>query len=120
MRFKRLSLENRRKVNMLVKKQCCNYDNGNCILLDNGDMCPCPQIISLSLNCKWFRTAVLPNDKELYAKLIISDNRKKCAICGKAFISSANKAKYCDKCKIIAIRKQKAEYQRKYRSRVEK
>ncbi len=120
MRFKRLLPESRSKVNALVRKMCCNYDNGNCILLDDGDMCPCPQIISFSLNCKWFRTAVLPNDKELYAKLVISNNRKKCAICGKSFISSANKAKYCDKCKIIAIRKQKAEYQQKYRSRVEK
>ena len=120
MRFKKLIPANRRKVNALVRKQCCNYDNGNCILLDNGDVCACPQMISYSLNCKWFRTAVLLNDKELYAKLAISDNRKKCAICRKVFISSANRAKYCDKCKIIAIRKQKAEYQRKYRSRVEK
>lgn len=120
MRFKRLSPENRRRVNVFVRKMCCNYDNGNCILLDNGDVCTCPQLISFSLNCKWFKTAVLPNDKELYAKLVISDNRKKCAICGKEFISSANRSKYCDKCRITVLRKQKAEYQRKYRLRVEK
>lgn len=120
MRFRRLTPENHRKVNALVRNLCCNYVDGNCILLDNGDVCKCPQLIFFSLNCKWFRTAVLPNDKDLYAKLAISDNRKKCAVCGKIFISSANKAKYCDKCRIISLRKQKAEYQRKYRSRAEK
>ena len=58
------------------KNQCCNYDNGNCILLDDGEPCVCPQSISYSLNCKWFRTAVLPNDKELYIKLMKPKNRK--------------------------------------------
>lgn len=120
MRFRRLTPGNHRRANSLVRNLCCNYVDGNCILLDNGDVCKCPQLISFSLNCKWFRTAVLPNDKDLYAKLAISDNRKKCYVCGKEFISSANKAKYCDKCRIIALRKQKAEYQRKYRLRVEK
>ena len=26
--------------------ECCNYDNGNCILLDNGEPCVCVQSIS--------------------------------------------------------------------------
>ncbi len=31
-----------RKVNALVKKSCCNYDNGNCLLLDDGETArPC-------------------------------------------------------------------------------
>ena len=25
--------------------ECCNYDNGNCILLDNGESCVCVQSI---------------------------------------------------------------------------
>ena len=29
--------------------ECCNYDNGNCILLDNGEPCVCVQSISYSL-----------------------------------------------------------------------
>ena len=40
--------------------ECCNYDNGNCILLDNGEPCVCVQSISYSLICRWFRIAVLP------------------------------------------------------------
>ena len=34
--------------------ECCNYDNGNCILLDNGEPCVCVQSISYSLLCRWF------------------------------------------------------------------
>jgi len=45
-------------VNALVKKSCCNYDNGNCLLLDDRETCVCPQLISYSLLCKWFRAAV--------------------------------------------------------------
>ena len=40
----------------------CNYDCGNCLLLDNGEECVCPQSITYSLICKWFRAAVLPLD----------------------------------------------------------
>ena len=56
-----------RRVNALVRRECCNYDNGICILLD----CVCPQTITYShIICKWFKTAVLPLDKELYIFLI--------------------------------------------------
>ena len=66
---KRLTPPQSRKVNALVRRTCCNYDNGNCILLDDGDECVCPQLISYSLLCKWFRAAVLPADRLLYAEL---------------------------------------------------
>ena len=66
--IKRLTPRQSRRVNALVKKSCCNCDGGNCILLDDGDTCVCPQLISYSLLCKWFRAAVLPADKELYAE----------------------------------------------------
>ena len=49
---KRLTPPQSRKVNALVRRTCCNYDNGNCILLDDGDECVCPQLISYSLLCK--------------------------------------------------------------------
>ena len=34
---KRLTPPQSRKVNALVRRTCCNCDNGNCILLDDGD-----------------------------------------------------------------------------------
>lgn len=49
--------------------ECCNYDCGNCLLLDDGEGCICPQSITYSLICKWFRAAVLPLDAGLCAAL---------------------------------------------------
>ncbi len=57
---KRLTPPQSRKVNSLVKKECCNCERGHCILLDDGEECVCPQLISCSLLCKWFQIAVLP------------------------------------------------------------
>ena len=45
-----------RTVQRLVHS-CCNYDRGNCLLLDDGEECVCPQSISYSLICRWFRAA---------------------------------------------------------------
>ena len=73
---KRLTPPQSRKVNALVKRECCNCDNGHCILLDDGEECVCPQLISYSLLCKWFRIAVLPGDKLLYAELYKTEDRK--------------------------------------------
>ena len=66
---KRLTPPQSRKVNSLVKKECCNCERGHCILLDDGEECVCPQLISYSLLCKWFQIAVLPLDKLLHAEL---------------------------------------------------
>ena len=74
---KRLTPPQSRKVNALVRRTCCNCDNGNCILLDDGDYCVCPQLISYSLLCKWFRIAVLPADKELYAELYHTEDMRR-------------------------------------------
>ena len=73
---KRLTPPQSRKVNALVRRTCCNYDNGNCILLDDGEECVCPQLISCSLLCKWFQIAVLPLDKLLYAELFKTEDKK--------------------------------------------
>ena len=39
-----------------LTKRCCNFLDGDCLLLDGV----CPQYISRSLICRWFRRAVLP------------------------------------------------------------
>ncbi len=89
---KRLTPPQSRKVNALVRRTCCNYDNGNCILLDDGDECVCPQLISYSLLCKWFRAAVLPADRLLYAELYQTGDKKKCTECGAFFRALGKKA----------------------------
>ena len=65
--------------------ECCNYDNGNCILLDGGEPCVCVQSISYSLLCRWFRIAVLPLDGKLEAALLHRAERKRCTECGGYF-----------------------------------
>ena len=41
----RLTYPQYRAVRRLVH-DCCNYDGGNCLLLDDGEECVCPQSIS--------------------------------------------------------------------------
>lgn len=91
---------------------------GNCILLDDGDTCVCPQLISYSLLCKWFRIAVLPLDKLLYAELYQTEDRKKCTVCGAFFASTSNSVKYCPDCRKRITRRQAAERMRKRRALV--
>ena len=68
-----------RKVRRLVH-ECCNYDGGNCIALDDGEECVCVQSISYSLLCRWFRAAVLPLDRELETALFHRLDAKRCAV----------------------------------------
>ena len=117
--IKRLTPPQSRKVNTLVRRTCCNCDNGNCcILLDDGDECVCPQLISYSLLCKWFRIAVLPADKELYAELCHTEDMRRCSVCGAPFVSSSNRAVYCPDCRKRITRRQTAERMRKMRANV--
>ena len=55
------------KVNRLVLELCANCDqDGNCILLDDGEAHRCVQLISVyGVYCNYFKNAVLPTDKEL-------------------------------------------------------
>ena len=90
----------------------------NCILLDDGDECVCPQLISYSLLCKWFRAAVLPADRLLYAELYQTGDKKKCTECGAFFASTSNSVKYCPVCRKRITRRQAAERMRKRRTPV--
>ena len=99
-----------RAVRRLVHS-CCNYDRGNCLLLDDGEECICPQAISYSLICRWFRAAVLPLDGELCAALLPQRDMKICAECRGLFRPGSNRAKYCPDCS-------KQERRRKTRDRV--
>ena len=96
---------------------CCNYDSGNCLALDDGEGCICVQRISYSLLCKWFRNAVLPMDRELEAALYHRLAAKRCAVCGGLFFPSSNRAKYCQDCAGDIKRIQAAERKRKQRGK---
>ena len=113
MSIPRMNYPQYRKAQKLTH-ECCNYCDGNCLLLDDGEECVCVQSISYSLLCRWFRAAVLPLDGALYAEIIQSrDSVKRCAVCGAAFTPKSNRAKYCPDCAVRMRRKQEAERQRK-------
>lgn len=47
-------------VQTIARRECANCISGNCLLLDDGEPCICPQRISRSLWCRYFIDAVLP------------------------------------------------------------
>ena len=83
--------------------------------LDDGEGCVCVQMISYSLLCKYFRRAVLPADKALYAD-IYRQRTRLCDRCGKPFAPGSNRQKYCPECGRSIRRKQKADSARRRRS----
>ena len=54
----RITPPQKRRASGLIRRECCNCEDGNCLALDDGDTCACPQMISFSVCCKWFRWAV--------------------------------------------------------------
>lgn len=105
------------KVKNLICCLCANYDQGNCLLLDDGyDPCPCPQMIANTLLCRYFRSAVLPADRELWAE-IMGAGKKRCARCGSTFTPTGNRALYCKRCAAVRARERKSNWARKNRGR---
>ena len=94
--YKRLTKEQMPAIRRLVR-QCCNYDHGEYIALDDGAGCECVQAISYSLLCKWFRAAVLPLDPALELSLL-GGTPKRCENCRELFVPGSNRAKYCQAC----------------------
>ena len=108
-----------RRARRLIRSLCANCNGGNCLLLDDGyEPCPCPQMLTCSVLCRYFRAAVLPADRELCADLATTaDTRKKCELCGKPFPARSNRAKYCDRCAPYAARRNAAERKRRQRAK---
>ena len=92
--------------------RCCNYAEGSCLALE----CVCVQSISYSLLCRWFRTAVLPQDGKLYAALFPRTGMKLCIECQRLFTPGSNRAKYCPTCAIKIHRRQKTASERRRRA----
>ena len=42
----KITLKQSKRINTLVRKLCCNYVDGNCLLLDDGEEHACVQCIS--------------------------------------------------------------------------
>ena len=105
----------------LIKKLCANCSNGNCFLLERDEPVSCPQIISQSVCCKYFRYVLLndPEAKELKARLLKTAEPKHCKLCGMPFTAAARQTKYCEKCKRVAARNRREKYRKKSGSYVD-
>ena len=59
------------RVNRLVLELCANCDqDGNCVLLEDGEAHRCVQLISVyGIYCNYFKNTVLPADKELHEEI---------------------------------------------------
>ena len=90
-----------------LAKRCCNFLDGDCLLLDGA----CPQYISRSLLCRWFRRAILPQQPKLEQAILSPKKLRRCEVCGRA--------KYCPACAKEVHRQQKAKSARKRRSDVD-
>ena len=116
----RMTPAQQRDARKIIRKLCSNCVNDNCIRLDQGEEVPCPQTLSASVCCRFFRHVLLkdPEAGTLEAGIFSSGTKKHCAICGKEFYSAGNRAKYCADCKAGAQRKQQAEYARRRRASI--
>ena len=114
----RLTPGQARSVRRLVKL-CCNNADGDCLLLDDGESCICPQSIAYTLICKYFRHAVLPAEPELEEGIFHPKDMRRCTLCGTRYIAGSGRAKYCPDCAAEVHRKQKTAHARKKRSGVD-
>ena len=109
-----------RHAKQLIRRLCANYDNSFCLLLEGMEQCPCPQLITQTLICNYFRAAVLPADRALNEEILRNSSLRRCIICGKSIFRSSNAAKYCVNCAVRERRKQDAARKRKHRLDVRK
>lgn len=114
----RMTPEQLQEARKLIRKTCANYDDGgNCLLLDDGEPCRCPQLGAYSVICKYFRDAVLPGAPSLYYLIAGIQPKRHCIICGEPIYTGTNRTKYCPTCAPIEEQKKAAERQkRRYRN----
>jgi len=99
-----------RKLQELVKKECCNYFKDVCVILDEK----CPMVYCIKNEegkldqkmCKWFKNYVLPANDILYHDYLQGSskevsNAKECSICGKSFISNDGRQTTCSVCRAL-------------------
>lgn len=101
------------RANKLIRRLCANCMDGECVMLD----CECPQMISYTLLCKYFKKAVLPVDKTLEADIMGTSVELHCAVCGVPIVKTGNRRKYCERCARLKYLSAKAKYERQKRHR---
>lgn len=113
----RITPKQSRKLSALIKKLCCNYVDGNCLLLDDGEEHSCVQCISrYGIYCNYFKNAVLLVDKQLHTEIMSKEKGKKCVLCSSYFKPKAKNQRYCPDCAEKQARLKVNERQRRKRA----
>lgn len=77
----KITLKQSKKIGSLVCRLCCNCDNNNSLLLDDGEEHTCVQLISkYGIYCNYFKNSVLPADNELNVGVMKSADKKHCIV----------------------------------------
>lgn len=59
-----------KKVKKLVRKECANFFEGSCLLLDDGEKHGCVQLLTdFEISCGYFEKSVLPAHKKLCSEI---------------------------------------------------
>ena len=116
------------KAKQLARKECANLIDGTCIDYDKPCFLISPKYDSIhdgAIDCDYFLISVLPLQPDLQKAIwneifredgAVSSVMKNCAICGKPFIPTSNRQKFCSDCKLYANRARGREKQRRYAS----
>ena len=107
--------ETAKKVYELVRGECCNCFDDCCIMLDDGEE-TCPQLLSISrVCCRYFTTAVLPGNPELYRE-IMETGKKHCKQCDKLYTPRSKNQQYCNVCGEMLKKEKARDRQRRFRA----
>lgn len=116
----------RKKARSLASAECCNFHKGRCMETD----CSCHLINERyetvrdgMIDCDWFWQAVLPLYPELQCELMMDLYQikasciKPCCQCGKPFVPTSNRQRYCNRCRTIGARMSGKERTKRWREK---
>ena len=117
-----MTVTQKAKAVRIIRDWCSNYDREQgCLPLG----CPCVQCGSFTVLCKHFRHTLLrasyiPGAKQLETELFRGKPVKICKECGRPFMPSSNRARYCSNCSARVHRRNAASSARKRRQNVDR
>lgn len=100
-----------KKIKALVKNECANYVNEECILY--GWTCPQMHINTL---CNYFKKSVFLLDNQLMIQLLGNGYNKTCKRCGQGFNADSPNKLLCNYCATASIKEKKRQFMRSKRN----
>ena len=108
----RMTAGQTKRMNRLIRDECCNGVDDICIVLGHGYGFFCPQMGMRILFCPWLREAVLPADEKLRCELNGDIRMKPCEMCQRGFFPKSNRSRFCNICARRRRKSKEAERQR--------